>query len=87
MPFGQEPNGMKLAPTRVLDQPLTQFLPGCDHERKAFRSSFLDARLHTMGADRVHDQRREWHIRLWCAEPSQGIPEADPLHAHMLERR
>jgi hypothetical protein len=23
---------------------------------------------------------------MWCAEPSQGIQEADLLHAHMLER-
>jgi hypothetical protein len=49
------PNGMKLSSERWLEQLLTQFPPGCDHQRKALGAPFLDARLHPMGACRVHD--------------------------------
>jgi hypothetical protein len=40
----------------VLDQLLTQFPSGCDHEREALGAPFLDARLHPMRADGVDDQ-------------------------------
>jgi hypothetical protein len=47
---------MKLASELLLDQLLTQFLPGFDHEREALRSPLLDARFHPMRADGVDDQ-------------------------------
>jgi hypothetical protein len=83
---GQEPNGMKLTSERLLDQLLTQVLAGCDHEREALRSPLLDTRLHTMGACRVDDQRHQRHARTGCAEPPQGVQEADLLHPNVLER-
>jgi len=39
----------------VLYYLLAQFLPGFDHEREALGSPLLDARLHPMGACKVHD--------------------------------
>jgi hypothetical protein len=34
----------------LLEQLLTQFLPGLDHQWEAFGAPLLDARLHPMGA-------------------------------------
>jgi hypothetical protein len=53
---GSWPNGVKLAPARVLEQLLPQCLPGCDHQREGLGTPLLDARLHLMGAYGVHDQ-------------------------------
>jgi hypothetical protein len=53
---GSWPNGMKLAPELLLYQLLTQFLPRFDPQREALGPSLLDARLHPMRADGVHDQ-------------------------------
>jgi hypothetical protein len=47
---GQEPNGIKLTSELLLEQLLTQFLPGLDHQWEAFGAPLLDARLHPMGA-------------------------------------
>jgi hypothetical protein len=69
----------------MLDSLSTQFLSGCDHQWKAFRSSLLDARFHTMRTARVHDQRYEWHPCKWCADRPQGIQAADLLYAHALK--
>jgi hypothetical protein len=61
---GQEPNvgswanGMKLASERLLDQLLMQCLPGFDHEREALGAPLLDARLHPMRSEGIHDQGR-----------------------------
>jgi hypothetical protein len=46
----QEPNGVKLTSELLLEQLLTQFLPGLDHQWEAFGAPLLDARLHPMGA-------------------------------------
>jgi hypothetical protein len=43
---GSWPNGIKLASEFLLDQLLTQYLPGFDHEREALGAPLLDARLH-----------------------------------------
>ena len=53
---GQEPNGMKLASERLLDQLLAQLLSGFNHQREALGSPLLDPRLHSMRSDRVDDQ-------------------------------
>jgi hypothetical protein len=50
---GSWPNGMKLTPARLLSQPLTQFLPGFDHQGKGVGAPFFDARLHAMRSDGV----------------------------------
>jgi hypothetical protein len=52
----QEPNGMKLASARLVEQLLTQFLPGLDHEGEGLGSPFLDPRLHSMRSTGVDDQ-------------------------------
>src|SRR5687767_11315733 len=80
-------NGIKLASDLLVYQLLPQFLPGFDHQGEALGPPFLDARLHAMGACRVHNQRHEWHARTWRAEPAQSIEEADPLHLGVLECR
>ena len=54
---GSWPNGIKLTLEFLLYQLPPQFLPGCDHEREALGSPLPDARLHPMGAYRVHDHR------------------------------
>jgi hypothetical protein len=56
---GSWANGMKLASECILDQLLTQFLPGFNHERETLGSPLLDARLHPMGAFRINNQRHE----------------------------
>jgi hypothetical protein len=53
----QEPNGIKLASELLLDQLLTQCLPGFDHKWEALGPPFLDAWFHAMRADGVDDQR------------------------------
>ena len=53
---GQEPNGIKLASGLLLDQLLTQCLPGFDHQREALGPPFLDTRLHSMRSDGDDDQ-------------------------------
>jgi hypothetical protein len=78
-------NGIKLASDLLVYQLLTQCLPGFDHQREALGSPLLDARLHPMGADGVHDQRSEWHASMWRTEPPQRVEEADPLHADTLQ--
>jgi hypothetical protein len=47
---GFDPNGVKLTSELLLEQLLTQFLPGLDHQWEAFGAPLLDARLHPMGA-------------------------------------
>src|SRR5919108_5780830 len=64
----QEPNGMKLASELLLNQLLTQFLPGFDHQREALRSAFLDAWLHAMRSSGVDDQRSYRYSGTRCAE-------------------
>jgi hypothetical protein len=54
---GQEPNGIKLASERLLDQLPAQLLSGFNHKGEALGSPLLDPRLHTIGARGVHDQR------------------------------
>jgi hypothetical protein len=54
---GQEPNGIKLASERLLDQLPAQFLSGFNHEREALRSPLFDPRLCPMQADGVDKQR------------------------------
>src|SRR5918997_1279050 len=80
----QEPNGMKLVSELVLDQLLTQFLPGFDHKWEALGPPFLDARLHSMRSDGVDDQRSYRDAGAWPTEPPQRIQKADPLHAGVL---
>ena len=53
---GQEPNGIKLASARLVEQLLPQFLPGLDHEGEGLGSPFLDTRLHSMRSTGVYDQ-------------------------------
>jgi hypothetical protein len=60
---------MKLTSELWLDQLLTQFLPGFDHEREALGPPLLDARLHPMRADGVHDQGPSRHTGARGAEP------------------
>jgi hypothetical protein len=48
---------IKLASELLLYQLLTQFLPGFDHEGEALGSPLLHARLDTMRAYRVDEQR------------------------------
>jgi hypothetical protein len=57
--LGSWPNGRKLTLGFLVYQLPTQFLWGCDHERKALGSPLPDARLHPMGAYGVHDQRHK----------------------------
>jgi hypothetical protein len=47
---------MQLASELLLDQLLTPFLPGFDHEREALKLALLDARLHAMRADGIDHQ-------------------------------
>jgi hypothetical protein len=54
---GSWPNGIKLTFELLLEQLLSQFLPGFDHEREALGAPLLDPRLHTIGTCGVHDQR------------------------------
>jgi hypothetical protein len=75
---------MKLTSELLLEQRLTQFLPGFDHQREALGAPLLDARLHPMGASGVHDQRHSWSASAWRAEPPQRIQNADPLPAEMV---
>jgi hypothetical protein len=76
---------MKLAPAGLRYQLLTQFLPGCDHQGEGLGSPFLDARLHAMPSDGVDDQCPSWDSGARCAEPSERIHKADPLHAEVLK--
>jgi hypothetical protein len=76
---------MKLAYDLLVDQLLTQCLPGCDHQWEALGPPFLDARLYAMRSDGVDDQRPSWDSGAWRAEPSQRIQNADPLHTSVLE--
>jgi hypothetical protein len=54
--IGADPNGIKLASELLLDQLLTQCVPGFDHQGEALGPPFLDARLHSMRSDGVDDQ-------------------------------
>ena len=83
--LGSWPNGIKLASELLLDQLLTQCLPGFDHKREAFGPPFLDARLHAMRSDGVDDQRASWDTSARRAQPPKRIQKTDPLHAHVLE--
>jgi hypothetical protein len=52
--YGQEPNGIKLAPERLPYQLLSQFLPGFEHQGEGLGPPLLDARFHpirTHGVD------------------------------------
>ena len=81
----EEPKGMKLATECSLDQLLTQFVPRCDHQRERLGSSLLDARLHPMRSGGVDEQRSSWYLGARRAEPSQGLPKADPFHLDLWE--
>ena len=50
MNVGSYANGVKLTSELLLEQLLTQFLPGLDNQWEALRAPLLDARLHPMGA-------------------------------------
>jgi hypothetical protein len=80
-----DPNGMKLASELLLDQLLTQFLPGFDHQRETLGPPFLDAWLYSMRSDGVDDRRSSWDPGARRAEPPQRLQNADPLHADVLE--
>jgi hypothetical protein len=82
---GSWANGIKLTSDHLLYQLLTQFLPRLHHNRNTLRPPFLDARLQAMRACRVDAQRHEWHVRMWCAEPPQGIQTADALYGAVVE--
>jgi hypothetical protein len=75
---------MKLTSKLWLEQPLTSFLPGCDHEWEALGAPLLDPRLHPMGAHGDNYQRYSWHASTGRAEPAQGIHTADPFHPDLL---
>ena len=79
----QEPNGIKLASELWLEQLLTQFLPGCDHQWEALGAPLFDARLHPMGTYGVHDEGPSWNPGAWRAEPPQRLQKADPLYSEM----
>jgi hypothetical protein len=72
---GSWPNGMKLTSTLLLYQLLTQYVPGCDHEREALGAPFLDARLHPMGADGINDQA---HVQGGVVRGSEFCSVATP---------
>jgi hypothetical protein len=76
---------MKLASDLILDQLLTEFLPGLDHEGETLGPPFLDTRLHAMRSDGVDDQRSSPDPSAWRTEPPQRIQKADPPHADVLE--
>jgi hypothetical protein len=78
-------NGMKLASKLLLDQLLTQCLPGFDHQREALGPPLLDARLHAMRSDGVDEQRASWEPGARRAQPAERIQKTAPLHAHVLE--
>jgi hypothetical protein len=82
--FQQNGNGIKLASELLLDQLLTQFLPGFDHQREALGPPFLDARFHAMRSDGVDAQRASWDPGTRRTEPPQRIQKAHPLHAEVL---
>jgi hypothetical protein len=77
---------MKLASELLLEQLLTQCLPGFDQQREALGAPFLDARLHSMRSDRVDDQRASRDAGARRAEPPQRIQNADPLHADVVKQ-
>ena len=77
---------MKLTSELLLYQLLTQFLPGFDHERETFGSPLLDARLHPMRSDGMHDHGPERDPGSWRAEPPQPLQKAAPLHAEGVDR-
>src|SRR5262245_61655386 len=81
----EDPNGMKLTSELLLQQRLTQFLPGCDPPREALGAPLLEARLHPRGASGVHDQRHSWAASAGRAAPPQRLQTADPLHGAMLK--
>jgi hypothetical protein len=75
---------MKLASGLLLDQLLTQCLPGFDHQWEALGAPFLDTRLHAMRSDGDDDQHASRDPATRRAEPSQRIETADPLDAEVL---
>jgi hypothetical protein len=76
---------MKLISERLLDQLLTQVLPGCDHEREALGAPLLDTRLYPMRSEGIHDQGGSRYPGTWRAKPPQRVHKADPLHVDVLE--
>jgi hypothetical protein len=83
--MGSYANGIKLASELVLDQLLTQFLPGFDYTWAAFGPPFLDARRHSRPSDGVDDPRASRDAGAWPAELPQRIQNADPRHADVVE--
>jgi hypothetical protein len=51
------------------EQPLTQFLLGCDQQRDGLGVSLLDTWLHPLRAGGVDDSRRSRHPWAWRAGP------------------
>ena len=82
--LGSWPNGMKGASERLLDQLLTQFLPGFDHTRAALGPPFLDARFPARRSDRGDDQPSSWDAGARRAEPPQRLQNAQPLPADVV---
>jgi len=51
-----DPNGIKLAHACLLEQLLSQFLPGFDHQGEGLGPPLLDARLRPKRAHRINEQ-------------------------------
>jgi hypothetical protein len=84
--LAEEPNGMKFASELWRYQLVTEFLSGLDHEGKTLGAPLLDTRLHAMRSAGVDDQRSSWNPGARRAEPPEGIQNADPPHAEVLEQ-
>ena len=76
---------MKLTSELLLDQLLTQYVSGFDHQGEGLGSSLPDARLHPMRSGGVDEPRSSRYLGARRAEPAQGIPKADPFHRNLLE--